>query len=401
MRILFVCDGRSPIAINWISYFIERGDEVHITSTFEFQPEQKFASVNFIPVAFSQIKKETTNQESGVQKKGFLWNSALVNVRTTVRRLLAPATITSASNRLAQLIKKIQPEIVHAMRIPFEGIIASKALAQADLAPLVVSVWGNDFTLHARATSWMDKSTREVLVSTDGLHTDCRRDLHLANELGFRGDLLSLVIPGNGGIDTKLFYPTPERDDVGQMKVINPRGIRAYIRNDTFFKAIPHIISEIPDVKFICPGMSGESEAEKWVNRYKLSSHVTLLPKVTRKEMAGLFRESAVTVSPSTHDGTPNTLLEGMSCGSYPVAGDLESIREWILPGTNGSLIDPGDAEQLAGEVVIALGNAGLRRKAAEFNFSLIKEKAEYATSMKKAEAFYESVLEKENERFS
>lgn len=399
MRILFVCDGRSPIAFNWISYFIEKGEEVHIASTFDFQPEQKFASVNFVPVAFSQIKKEITHQRSDVHKKGLLWNSALVNLRTSVRRILAPATITSASKRLAQIIEEIQPDIIHAMRIPFEGIIASKALLQAELAPLVVSVWGNDFTLHARATGWMEKSTRKVVASTDGLHTDCLRDLKVAKNLGFREDRLSLVIPGNGGIDTDLFHPIAERNDAANMTVINPRGIRSYIRNDTFFKAIPYIIEDKPGTKFICPAMSGESEAEKWVDRYNLSSHVKLLPKVTRREMADLFRESAVTVSPSTHDGTPNTLLEGMSCGSYPVAGDLESIREWIIPGKNGSLIDPGNPEQLAREVVNALGNAGLRRNAAEFNFALIMDKAEYAASMSKAENFYKSVMEKEDER--
>lgn len=399
MRILFVCDGRSPIALNWISYFIETHHEVHIASTFEFQTDQKFASINIVPVAFSQLKNVAKNQTPDMRKKGLLWSSTLVNVRTAVRRMLAPVTITTASKHLAQTIEEINPDLVHAMRIPFEGIIASNAIRQAELAPLVVSVWGNDFTLHARATDWMDRSTREVLNSVDGLHTDCRRDLQLAYDLGFDESRLSLVVPGNGGIDTKLFYPAEaEKQGMGLM-VINPRGIRAYIRNDTFFKAIPQIIEEIPGTKFVCPGMLGESEAERWVYRYKLSSHVKLLPVVPRRKMADLFRESAVTVSPSTHDGTPNTLLEGMSCGSYPVAGDLQSIREWIIPGENGSLIDPGNADQLAREVIIALKNDALRKKAAEINFSLIRDKAEFAASMIKAENFYRSLLDEKNER--
>ena len=50
--------------------------------------------------------------------------------------------------------------------------------------------------------------------------------------------------------------------------------------------------------------------------------------------MAAVFQGARVAVSPSTHDGTPNTLLEAMSCGSFPVAGDIESLREWIEPGS-------------------------------------------------------------------
>jgi glycosyltransferase involved in cell wall biosynthesis len=36
-----------------------------------------------------------------------------------------------------------------------------------------------------------------------------------------------------------------------------------------------------------------------------------------------------------------------MACGCYPVVGDIESLREWITPGVNGSLIDPGDVKAL------------------------------------------------------
>lgn len=54
--------------------------------------------------------------------------------------------------------------------------------------------------------------------------------------------------------------------------------------------------------------------------------------------MAELFRLSSVAVSPSLHDGTPNTLLEAMDCGCIIVTGDIESVREWINDGENGSL---------------------------------------------------------------
>ena len=393
MRLLFVCDGRSPIAMNWISYFIEKGDEVHIASTFDFHPEMDFASIKSVPVAFSQIKRSQNKHESRGQKKGLLWNSGLVNFRTAARRIVAPLTVSSASERLANIIAEIKPDLVHAMRIPFEGIIAAKALERIQHPPLIISVWGNDFTLHARATKWMSKSTKQVLSRTTGLHTDCQRDRRLADEWGYTSDRPTLVVPGNGGVDTEVFFPASGETEESELKVINPRGIRAYIRNDTFFKAIPKILAKIPEVKFVCPGMDGEEEAEKWINKLGLFSAVELLPIIPRHDLAVLFRESAVTVSPSTHDGTPNTLLESMACGSYPVAGDLTSIREWIEPGENGSLIDPGDPDHLAREVLSALRDETLRKKAAKLNHALINEKAEYFSSMRKAEEFYQTVI--------
>jgi hypothetical protein len=80
-------------------------------------------------------------------------------------------------------IKELEPDLVHAMRIPFEGIFATKA-TPANI-PLLISVWGNDFTLHAKKASLTKLMTRQSMLRADALHCDCTRDLHLARELGF------------------------------------------------------------------------------------------------------------------------------------------------------------------------------------------------------------------------
>ena len=68
--------------------------------------------------------------------------------------------------------------------------------------------------------------------------------------------------------------------------------------------------------------------------------------------MADVFRRAQIVASPSIHDGTPNTLLEGIACGCFPVAGDLESIREWITPDENGLLFDSNDPQSIAKAIV-------------------------------------------------
>ena len=105
--------------------------------------------------------------------------------------------------------------------------------------------------------------------------------------------------------------------------------------------------------------------------------------------MADLYRRAQVLVSPSTHDGTPNSLLEGMACGCFPIAGDLESIREWITPSLNGLLVDPADPQALAEAVLMAMENKDLRAQAAQVNEKLIAERAEYQHVMAQAEEFY------------
>lgn len=394
MRLLFIADGRSPIANNWIANFVDRGDEVHLVSTFNCIPEYELASFNFVPVAYSQVKKSATQGQGISTHQGFLWSSSFVNLRTSVRRFLSPLTIPTAADQLRVLINRIQPDLVHAMRIPFEGMLAAIALQEKKDLPLITSVWGNDFTLHAGTTPWMRSYTRRVMTRADGLHTDCHRDLRLAYQWGFSEDRPAIVLPGNGGVQIDLFYPPVDELKSREDTVINPRGIRSYIRNDTFFKAIPDILARRPQTRFVCPGMAGEAQAQRWIEELKVAAAVELLPKVNRGEMAALFRNAVIAVSPSIHDGTPNTLLEAMACGCFPVAGDLESLREWIEPGINGFLIDPSDPSALAEAVITALEQPDLRQKAMHHNQVLISDRAEYRTAMKRALEFYHSFIQ-------
>lgn len=386
MRLLFVADGRSPITLNWLQHFVERGDEVYLASTFRCQPDLKLAGLEIVPVAFSETKSPAA---SAARPGRGLWGASTLRLRTTIRQWLGPMTIARAARRLRVVIERVQPQLVHAMRIPYEGMLAADA--SNGVFPLLVSVWGNDFTLHAPASPGMRHYTEWTLKVADALHTDCQRDLRLARKWGFDTHKATLVTPGNGGIRTELFFPptTP----VEAPLVLNPRGFRAYVCNDSFFQAIPLVLKHRPDARFVCASMSGEAQALGWLQKLGIEKSVELLAPRPHREMADLFRAAQVVVSPSNHDGTPNTLLEAMACGCFPVAGDLESIREWITPEHNGLLVDPGDPSALAAAILRGLNEPALRKQAADENAAIIAERAEYTRNMAHATEFYEKLI--------
>jgi hypothetical protein len=401
MRLFFIADGRSPIAINWIRYFAESEDEVHLVSTFPCEADLPLATYSQISVAFSGVARSSHLTSERKPPGG----AGGIGLRATIRHWLGPFTVLPAARELRERVDAVQPDLIHAMRIPFEGMLAG---SMVPASPLIVSVWGNDFTLHAPASPFMGNLTRRTLFQADGLHVDCKRDQRLAIQWGFPEDRPLTVLPGGGGIQTDLFYPKTE-EGISEMAktssivgalpegvdvVVNPRGFRAYIRNDTFFKAVPLILEEKPNTLFLCPTMAGEKRAETWVEKLRIKHAVRLLPRLSQEEMALLFRYAHVTVSPSEHDGTPNTLLETMACGSFPVAGDLESIREWIKDGVNGLLIDPAQPESLAEAVIQALDNPDLRRDASAQNVRMIREKASYEKVMHEARSFYSRMLQ-------
>ena len=384
MRILFVADGRSPIAINWISYFVEAGHEVLLASTYPCRPNLGLASMRVLPLPFSSPGESGGGGSWGARR----WLG--VGWRTRARQWLVPLTLARVAQPLHEMIEHLKPDLVHAMRIPYEGMTAAAANLEI---PLLVSVWGNDFTLHARSSPWMGYWTRRAMQAAQALHTDCQRDQRMAQQWGFQKDRQTLVTPGNGGIDPSIFHQPSE--PVLQPVVINPRGFRSYVRNDTFFKSIPIALKQIPQARFLCASMAGEPVVERWIARLGIAHAVQLLPACSHNQMGDIFRSAAVLVSPSIHDGTPNSLLEGMACGCFPVAGRLESLQEWITHGQNGFLVDPDDAQSLADAILAGLTDPGLRARAAAANALIISERAVYDSCMSRVEVLYQEMIDK------
>jgi glycosyltransferase involved in cell wall biosynthesis len=385
MKILFVADGRSPISQNWIRYFAGRGDEVYLASTFACDVDFPLKRLVFTPVAFSAVKKQTTTPGSA--------SAQTLGLRTLIRQWLGPLTISRSAQKLRDLIQEVQPDIVHALRVPYEGMLTAQAFQKLSgtKPPFLASIWGNDFTLHAPSTPLMAYYTRLTMKTVTALHADCERDIRLAHEWGLSVDKLTLVTPGNGGVRSDVFYPNPEL--AKNPVIINPRGFRAYVRNEEFFKAIPLVLAKRADAKFIFSSMAGVAQAIKWTKELGIEHAVQLNPQLSHTQMADVFRGAQIVVSPAIHDGTPNSLLEGIACGCFPIAGDLESIREWITHGENGLLVNPNDSQAIADAILLALENKDLRRNAAGLNANMISTRAEYGMNMKKVAGFYESLL--------
>ena len=123
--------------------------------------------------------------------------------------------------------------------------------------------------------------------------------------------------------------------------------------------------------------MQGQSEAEHWVKKLGIQNHIRLLPYLPQEQLWQLYARSKVYVSLSSHDGTPNTFLEALACGCFPVVGDIESLREWLTDGENGLLVDPKDPQKAAQAIIAALSSDEWLMKARQANQQMISERAD------------------------
>ncbi len=396
MKILLTADGRSPITRGWVRTLRDAGFEVALISTFTCLPVEGITEQVTIPAAFSGM---AGSQAGGATVK--------TNTRRTLSRFrdqfmmarywLGPLSLERSREVFLNQVQAIRPDIVHALRVPFEGMLARVTPAGI---PFVVSIWGNDLTLHAKGSPLMARETRLTLRRADGLLADAHRDLRLAREWGLKPDAPDLCVPGGGGIDLKAVdeaiagnHPLPVDIPANVPVVINPRGFRpGSVRNDTFFQAASLVLREKPETLFLCAGMAGQPEAVQWLERLGIERSVRLLPFMPQEDLWRLFKRASVTVSISQHDGTPNSLLEAMALGCFPVVGDIESTREWITDGENGRLVNPGDVEGAASAIMSGLNDPSLHEQAREKNAEIIRQRADRQRLIQGIRDFYSSI---------
>jgi glycosyltransferase involved in cell wall biosynthesis len=390
MRLLFVADARSPTTLSWLRYWISRGDEVHLISTYPSNTHPQVTSYYILPVAFSGF----SNKGKPVHTREVV--TRLRDPLRALRYILGPVSLLGFWGKFQRIVKFVRPDIIHALRIPFEGMLSYHSPVEI---PFLVSTWGNDITLHARGSLLMAILTHRVLCRVDGLLADSQRDIRLGHAWGLRPNIPTLVVPGSGGIQLEKMkkmvgsVALPEELPNTPL-VVNPRGQRpGSLRQDKFIRAIPRILEKIPDVNFICPSLCGDTQVENLIASLGISDRVHLWPQLSQPQLWTLFSRAQVFVSPSLHDGTPNSLLEAMALGCFPVTGNIESMREWITDHVNGILVDATDSVSIADAIIRPLSEPALQRQAANVNAELVAERADYSRNMLRVLELYESEL--------
>lgn len=402
MRLTYVADFRSPIALQWVRYFVERGHSVQAISSYPMGGVGcAGAEVHVVPLVLAGRQAPMDGKSYCTRSKGpdrhRLSALATPSRVAAARSKVGPLLVKMKRRSLQRLVDRHRPDLVHAMRIPFEGMVAASLVGP----PLVVSTWGNDLTLFADRSPAMGRATRRALSTAAAVHCDCGRDAQLARKWGLRDGRPVWVLPGNGGVDATIFHPgpsiLPQRMGIpaGARIVVNPRGVREYVRNDVFFRALSPVLATFPDVHVVCPGMAASVQATRLAGEVGSGAdRIHLLPKLDAHEMADLFRAATTSVSLSTHDGTPNTLLEAMACGTLPVVGDLDSIREWIEDQRNGLIVRADDPASVSTAILRALRDKDLAGAASRRNQMLVRTRADYSSMMRDIESRYQLVAD-------
>ena len=88
-------------------------------------------------------------------------------------------------------------------------------------------------------------------------------------------------------------------------------------------------------------------QVEKSINAFGLKQQVALVGPKDGRELASLLAHSHVYVMPYSHEGFGMAYLEALGFALPVIASTSGAVKEFVIPGQNGFLIDPGDEKTI------------------------------------------------------
>lgn len=367
MRICYIADASSIHTQRWVNYFAQKGHEVHLISPMAGEGYAEGVQLHLLARLMPQI------WPAARYLSGLLW---LIQAR--------------------RLVSRIKPDILNAHYITVTGYLA----IASGFHPLVLSAYGSDILIATKQNAVYKFFTKQALKRADRIVCCSSAIKKEAIQLGAVPNKAELIFIGT---DTKKFSPA-QRDTMLMQRlnirnsspvVISTRTLSSVYDIETLIRAIPLVLEEVPEARFIIGGQGGQrGYLERLAQDFGISDSIKFVGWIPHEELPAYLTSSDVYVSTSLSDGTSSSLLEAMACGLALVVTDIPANQPWIKDRENGFLIPVKAHKMLATRIAYLIKNAEIRREFGKASRQIVQEKAEYETEMAKVERLYQGLVE-------
>lgn len=176
---------------------------------------------------------------------------------------------------------------------------------------------------------------------------------------GIRAEQIE-VIPC--GLDSRLYYPGDKKADYPL--ICHLGRLKRYKRIDILLRAMTIVLSKMPEARLT---VMGDGDARKELvglsEDLDIGDRVAFRGVVSQEEKVRTLQESHVLVNTSPKEGWGLTGVEAMGCGTPVVASNSPGLRDSVVHGVTGFLVEHGDVQELARRITQILEDKTLRER--------------------------------------
>ncbi|WP_166382095.1 glycosyltransferase [Polaribacter sp. 11A2H] len=363
MKILFVCLQYIHSA-RWINQLKDTEHEIYVFDCLDRPIHKDLLWTNYT-TNWSKRKVPYLKGEFFLEKK-------MPSIFNKIERYLK----VTSSEKLEELIKELKPDLVHSLEMQSQTYPLLKVRKKNDFKWAYFS-WGSDLYLYQNEKKHQQK-IKQVLFNLNYLFVDNQRDINIAKDLGFKNEV-SGIFPGGGGYQLEKIKETVAETPKENLIII--KGYHHWAgRALVVLNALELIKSDLIDYKVLVYSAHDnviDKIAEMNGNGWNIE-FISRKKEVSQNELLKLFAKAKIAIGNNISDGIPNTLLESIILGAFPIQSNPGGASEdYISDGKNGFLIqNPEDAVAISKLITKALKSDELLEKAFLMNQEIAKKLA-------------------------
>lgn len=372
VRLAFLADGESVHTKRWLKYFVGKGYDIHlITST-----AKPIKGVKIHKLRFSLARNAY---------------------------FLAHTSFPLRAWKIRKTVRKINPDVLHAHYITNYGLCG----ALSGFHPLILSPWGSDITTDPERSRIKKLLIRFAFERADLVQIDTELGKKRLIELGCDPRKIFMQ---QWGVDTNRFSPKARSQSLRRKlgiddaySVLCARYWRPLYNVEVFVEAVPLVLKEIKNVKFIMLGGGPlEPKLKELARKLGVYENIVFVGKVPEEEMPKYLASVDVyvdTLSEYRFDasgdvtvargesGYGQTTRQIMACGTPYVLSDMLGVRSgsWF----QGLMYKQLDHRDLAEKIVQLLKDEKRRRRISEKSRKIALEIFDLEKTMGKWETVY------------
>ena len=276
------------------------------------------------------------------------------------RKGLNPLHDLRTTGALLRLFKEEKPDLLFASTIKpvIYGCIAARV---AGVPHVYATITGLGYAFEA--DSFFKKCVnrlsallyRTALSGAEGVFFQNEDDISVFRQAGILGSHARILRARGTGVDTTRFAPTPlpglaEDGTLSEppvfllvARLLEAKGIEEYAR------AAHELKARHPEARFLLLGPEEQglgSISLEQIRQWQEQGGIEYLGET--RDVRPYISAAHVMVLPSWREGTPTSIMEGMSMGRAAVVTDAPGCREVVREGYNGYLVPLRDPKALA-----------------------------------------------------
>jgi glycosyltransferase involved in cell wall biosynthesis len=352
MKICYIADSASIHVIEWSKYFAQLGHTVSVITDSD------------------AIVEGTTTYNIGD-----CLNRYRIPIITALRQ------IQRKVKKIKQLLREIQPDLIHAHYTTNNGFLA----ALTGYHPFILTCHGSDILVDLERNLSESFFVKYALKKADLITLPSQPMADIVSSLGIPPEKIKIL---QYGIDTDKFSFRPKPQE--PVRLVSTRLLLKKYRVDVLIDAALIVLKKFPKLKFDIVGDGSEKEfLERKVSDNNQQNTVHFYGNISHSEINEFYQNAHLYVTTSPTDGLSISLLEAFACGCYPVAPDNSSNSTLYQSGFRLSLFQTNNAHNLAEKIISAVSNLNEFEKDILVNRRLIELNYSKKIAFAKVESLY------------